>query len=237
MGCYMLDKAAIIDRFSAALETGTRFTRPYLLYNFSPFSAEFYAQLLAHLPNDDAYIELRHPDALLPDGRSARLVFPLTQDRIRQKLTGEMREFWLHVIDVLRDDRLRDIFKRALEPELKKRFGPIPLAQIPALPVPVLMRDFASYKISIHPDIDTKVITTQYYLPGDGSQSHLGTSIYRKTWRKSFKLVRKLQFVPGAAYAFSVSPYSWHAVDPLREADGPRNSMMLIYYRLPGIDY
>ena len=233
----MLNKAAIIDGFGDALETGRRYTRPYLLYNFRPFSAELYQQLLAHLPDDDVYMDLQHPDAMLPNRRSARLVFPLTEARIREKLTGEKREFWLEIIDILRDDRLRDIFKGALEPELKKRFGSIPLSDIPALPVPMLMRDHAFYKISIHPDINTKVMTTQYYLPSDSSQRHLGTSIYRRTLMKKFELVRKLEFTPGEAYAFAVSTYSWHAVDPISETDGPRNSLMLIYFRLPGIEY
>jgi hypothetical protein len=233
----VFDKATIIDRFGEALGAGRRFDKPFPLYNFRPFSAELYEQILANLPDDEAYIDLVHPDAMLPNRRSARLVFPLQESRLQEKLTGEQRDFWLEMIDVLCDSKLRDIFKRAFEPELKKRFGAMPLSEIPALPVPMLTRDLAFYKINIHPDIDTKVITTQYYLPRDISQSHLGTSIYRRNILKKFELVRKLEFVPGASYAFAVSKYSWHAVDPVSEADGPRNSLMLTYFRVPGIDY
>ncbi len=233
----MIDKSRIIDGFGDALESGVRFDKPFRLYNFRPFGPELYDQILANLPADDAYMDLIHPDAMLPNKKSARLVFPLQEKRIRVKLTGEQRDFWLEMIDVLCDDKLRNLFKRAFEPELKKRFGAIPFSEMPALPVPMLMRDFAFYKIRIHRDIDTKVITSQYYLPRDKSQSHLGTSFYRRRLLKKFELVRKLEFLPGSSYAFAVSKDSWHAVDPMNESESARNSLMLIYYRLPGIDY
>jgi len=192
---------------------------------------------LSHLPSDDDYMDLKHGDAMLPNGRSSRRVFPLKESRIRSLLSGETKDFWMEMIDILSDDALRDIFKGAFESELNKRFAGIPLSEIPAIPVPMLMRDFASYKINIHHDINTKVITTQYYLPSNDRQKHLGTSIYARGADGKFNLARKLEFTPGNSYSFSVSRYSWHAVDPMDESDGPRDSMMLIYFRVPGIDY
>jgi hypothetical protein len=232
----MLDKSEIIDRFRDALERATRYDDPYLLYSFSPFSGQLYDRIIALLPPDEAYMELKHGDAQRPDGSYARRVFPLKEERIRQSLTGEAGEFWLEFVEILRDSRLRDLFMNAFEPELRKRFG-MPLSEIPALPVPMLMRDLPGYKISIHHDIETKVITTQYYLPADNSQEHLGTGIYRRNSDGKFELVRKMEFVPRAAYAFAVSGYSWHAVDPMRDGETARNSLMLIYFRIPGIDY
>ena len=232
----MLDRLKILDRFAVALDEGKRYDEPYLLYNFLPFSEQLYSEILANLPADSAYMPLKHGDALRPDGTYARLVFPLKPERVRAHLSGETRDFWLEFSDILRDDRLRDMFKRAFESELKKRFN-LPLEEVPALPVPMLMRDLTQYKISIHHDIDTKVITTQYYLPGDESQRHLGTNIYRQSPAGKFELVRKMEFVPRAAYCFAVSKYSWHSVDPMGEGEAPRNSLMLIYFRVPGIDY
>jgi hypothetical protein len=232
----MLNRTEIIDRFQNALESATVYDDPYPLYRFSPFSEELYASIVGSLPPDDSYMELKHGDARRPDGSYARLVFPLKEERIRQSLTGDAREFWLEFIDILRDPRLRDLFMNAFEPELRKRFGK-PLSEIPALPVPMLMRDLPGYKISIHHDIDTKVITTQYYLPVDDTQKHLGTGIYRRNSDNKFELVRRMEFVPGAAYGFPVSGYSWHAVDPMSVGEAPRNSLMLIYFRIAGIDY
>jgi hypothetical protein len=232
----MLDKSEILDRFQNALESATSYNDPYLLYSFSPFSDELYATIIRSLPPDDSYMELKHGDARRADGSYARLVFPLKEERIRQNLSGEVREFWLEFVNILRDSRLRDLFMKAFAPELQKRFGS-PLSEIPALPVPMLMRDLPGYKISIHHDIDTKVITTQYYLPLDDTQKHLGTGIYRRSPENKFELVRKLEFLPGAAYCFAVSGYSWHAVDPMSVGEAARNSLMLIYFRIPGIDY
>lgn len=232
----MLNSTEIIDRFRHALENGVRFEEPYLLYNFSPFSEELHRQIVASLPDDDGYMELKHGDAQRPDGTFARRVFPLKEERIRRTFSGETLEFWLQFTAILRDSRIRDLFLRALEPELRKRFK-MELSEIPALPVPMLMRDLPGYKISIHHDIDTKVITTQYYLPADNSQKHLGTGIYRRTAEGKFELKRRLDFLPRAAYCFAVSGNSWHAVDPMKEGEAPRNSLMLIYFRIPGIDY
>jgi len=232
----MLDKSEIVDYFAASIDRGTRYDDPYLLYTFRPFSEELYAAILANLPHDDAYMELKHGDAKRADGSFARLVFPLKEERIRKMLTGERREFWLEFSNILRDAELRDLFKRAFESELLKRFG-VPLAEIPALPVPMLIRDFFQYKINIHHDIDTKVMTTQYYLPSDDTQRHLGTNIYRRTDGGKFELVRKLEFMPRNAYCFAVSKYSWHSVDAMSGQEKPRNSLMLIYFTRPGIDY
>ena len=232
----MLDRIEIIKHFHEAIEQGSRYDDPYLLYSFSPFAEDLYKKILANLPPDEAYMELRHGDAIRSDGTSSRLVFPLKQERIRPTFAGEAREFWLDFSDILRDAALRDLFKRALEPELRKRFR-APVAEITALPAPMLMRDLGQYRIRIHPDIDAKVITSQYYLPQDNSQRHLGTSIYRRRPEGKFEFVRKIEFMPRAAYCFAVSKESWHAVDPIAAGETPRNSIMLIYFRLAGIDY
>jgi hypothetical protein len=231
----MLDRSEIIGGFRSAIQHGTRYEEPYLLYTFSPFTQSLYDKILASLPRDEDYSELKHWDALRPDGTSARLVFPLKADRIRRVFSGETREFWLDLAHILLDTQLGDLFKSAFEPELKKRFG-TPLGEIKVFPAPMLLRDFSQYKLYIHKDRDTKIITTQYYLPADYSQRHLGTNIYRQNPDGKFDLVRKLEFTPRTSYCFAVSQHSWHSVDPMNAGESPRNSMMLIYYSVPGID-
>ncbi len=231
----VLNRDRIVEDLSQSLERGRRYQEPYLHYQFRPFSDALYAKLLEHLPEDQAYIELRHADAIRPDGTSARLVFPFTRNMLA-KLPAEQRDFWSEFNEAMSSDAVCDVFKARLEPELTKRFH-MPLREIPAIPKLMLMRDMASYKINIHHDIEWKTITTQYYLPDDDSQRHLGTGIYARQPDGKFVQTHKMEFIPGNAYCFAVSKHSWHAVEPVGEIAKPRNSMMLIYFRDPGHDY
>jgi hypothetical protein len=230
-----LDRHAIIDGFVNALERGKRYTEPFLHYQFRPFSDDLYATILKHLPDDRFFIELRHGDAIRPDGTTSRLVLPIQEDAI-SRLSPEQRDFWREFSAIMCAPELGGIFKGRLEPELRRRFK-CSLDQIPAIPKLVLIRDFSSYKINIHPDIGWKTITTQYYLPGDDSQRHLGTAIYMRRPDGDFAQTHKIDFLPGNAYCFAVSDNSWHAVEPVGEIPRPRNSMMLTYFRDKGHDY
>lgn len=232
----MLSRADIIDTFVHALTLGLQYQEPYPLLEFCPFSPPLYKMIVDNLPSTDKYIELRHPDAIRPDGSCSRLVFPLKHDRIYTHLTGYARAFWIEFSDILRDIRLLDAFKTIFDAELRRRFGGC-ISTVPMHRVPMLIRDFGGYRIRIHHDIDTKVITTQYYLAKDSSQRHLGTSVYARSCAGECTVARRIEFLPRTAYAFAVSRHSWHAVSQMAETEQARNSLMLIYYRLAGIDY
>jgi len=231
----VLDKASIIQGFAKGLEYGHKHVEPYLHYEFRPFSHELYSQLLGHLPDDSVYSELKHGDAIRPDGTSARLVLPISKASL-SKMSGDLRDFWEEFASIICCDEIRELFLKRFEAELFKRFQ-CPLSEIPAIPKFMLMRDLASYKINIHHDIEWKTLTTQYYLPDDDSQFDLGTSIYKRDPDGKFVETHKMDFMPGNSYCFAVSKYSWHGVKPVGEIPRPRNSMMLIYFRDEGHDY
>jgi hypothetical protein len=232
----MLNKDEIVQHFDNALSFGQKYEQPYLLYSFTAFPQHVYKAMVQNLPDDSLYFEMKHPEAIRPDGTSSRLELQLTQGKLK-RLPPDQREFWGELNAILRSDELRDVFKKWLEPELTKRFN-CPLSEVPAYPAPLLLRDSYGYKISVHHDTDTKVITTQYYLPTDESQRHLGTNINeRRPNGGAFDLVRRLEFVPNRGYCFSVSKYSWHSVNPMTPADGKRNSLMLVYMRESGMSY
>jgi glycosyltransferase involved in cell wall biosynthesis/LmbE family N-acetylglucosaminyl deacetylase len=230
-----LDRHAIIEGFARSLENGKKYAEPFLHYQFRPFCDGLYANILKQLPEDRYYVQLRHRDAIRPDGSSSRLVLPLQKGMI-SKLNPEQRDFWSELCAVMCAQELRDIFKSVLEPELRRRFN-CSLDEVPAIPKLMLMRDFASYKIGIHPDVEWKTVTTQYYLPFDDSQRHLGTAIYMRQPDGRFIQTHKMDFLPGNAYCFAVSDRSWHAVEPIAKLSHPRDSMMLVYFRDHEHDY
>jgi hypothetical protein len=192
------------------------------------FSNDVYDKMQLLLPPNGAYHELRHRDAIQPDGTSARLEFGFSSREL-ENLEPEQKEFWTSMGLILRSPDLIEAFREALIPGLEERFKQ-KWRDIVVTPTPLLVRDLLGYKISIHQDVPQKAMTVQFYLPKDTSQRHLGTSFYSRTTEKSFTKVKQMNFLPNTGYAFAVGANSWHGVDPVYEQDGVRNSLMIIYY-------
>lgn len=188
--------------------------------------ARDYAAILTALPADAYYRELKHSDARLPDGRSARLQFPLVAANIRRLPAGPC-EFWMEVSRALTAARVIEAWQRRFASALERVTGKS-ASRIRLRPYATLFRDLGGYKISIHPDSMRKAITTQYYLPADESQVHLGTLFHTRNADGSYALARTMRFGPNTGYAFAVSPTSYHSVNPMRADDKPRNSLMVI---------
>lgn len=189
-----------------------------------PFAPEVYAEMLRQLPEDRFYRELMHSDAILPDGRSARLQFPLVADNIG-RLPPAPRDFWRAVVAGL--DASAEAYKRKFADALKSVTGK-DVESIRVRPYCTLFRDRGGYKISIHPDSPRKAMTTQFYLPSDDSQLHLGTLFHARNDDGSFREEVAMRFAPNTGYAFAVTPASYHSVNPMRPDDRPRNSLMVI---------
>ena len=222
------DKYGVVESFDKGLSEARRYTDPFLLYDFSPFSPEVYDLMVKYLPDASEYFDLQHPDAKRPDGTYARGRWPLQKHRIA-RLAGEQREFWTEMYEVLRSDELCKVFKNWLAPTLIERFK-CPLDEIPCFPAPQLLRDTYGYKIAVHADTEGKAITTQWYLPATNDQAHLGTRVHRKLPSGQFEEVRQVEFRPNRGYAFGVKNDSFHSVMPMGPADGVRNSLIMFYY-------
>jgi len=192
------------------------------------FPDPLYRSLRAHLPGQRHYHELRHADAIQPDGKSARLRFSFGE----KEMTGlppEQRAFWRRVLLALRDPALEKAFRDKLKSGLNERFRDS-LGDVVLRPVPELIHDLTGYHIGAHTDIFKKVITTQYYLPEDDSQEPLGTTFYRRHEDGKFEPALRMPFLPGSGYAFAVKSRSWHGVDKIPAGSKPLNSLMLTHY-------
>lgn len=200
------------------------------------FPDDLYPQLLRQLPIDGYYRELKHSDALLPDGRSTRLQFPLVDANIARLPDGQ-RHFWAAVAAAVISPEVEAAYKTKFSDVLTRATGKR-LSSIRLRPYATLFRDIGGYRISIHPDSPRKAITTQFYLPADDSQLHLGTLFHRKSADGSYDTGRAMRFAPNSGYAFAVCPESYHSVNPMRTDDSPRNSLMIIinYDRGPLIE-
>lgn len=220
-----------------AIERTPLATTPFdhLIFD-QPFPRDLYADAVTRLPTDAFYRELKHSDAILPDGRSARLQFPLVAGNIA-RLPRLQHEFWSEFVAGLMAPEVAASYKTKFRAALEGVTGRA-VASIKLRPYPVLFRDLGGYKISIHPDSPHKAITTHYYLPADETQFHLGTLFHTKSDDGGFREAVALRFASNSGYAFAVTPASYHSVRPMRPNDRPRNSLMVIinYDRGPLID-
>jgi hypothetical protein len=193
------------------------------------FPPAFYRQLLDSVPPVQHFHELRHRDAIQPDGRSARLRLYLYPEQL-WFLPAALRARWSPLARLLMSKALEDAFKRKFQRALEARFG-CPIDRLKLYPVPIIVRDLPGYRIGIHADIPKKAITVQFYLPRDESQRHLGTVFHEGQSGEAALRIRKMQFLPASGYAFPVQKAeSWHSAEMTTPADGERMSILLTYY-------
>jgi hypothetical protein len=193
------------------------------------FSDEVYAQIIQSLPPRGSFHELRHRDAMLPDGSSTRLRLYLFPENL-WRVPRPQRALWREVARALMSDAVQDGFKNKFRDALERRFGRS-VDRLHFYPVPILVRDQPGYRIGIHADASSKAITVQFYLPRDASQRHLGTLFHRGRNSEAAADTTAMDFMPNTGYAFPVVPSaSWHSVAATGAQDGERCSLMLTYY-------
>lgn len=190
------------------------------------FPTATYEAMLSMLPINGYYRELKHSDAIMVNGQSARLQFPLNRANI-ERLPLEQRDFWNQVLTGLGSKGVEDAWRMKFKSAIETVAGK-PISKIKFRSHYTLFRDISGYKISIHPDSPRKAITTQYYLPADESQIHLGTLFHKKNTDGSYHESFAMPFAPNAGYGFTVIPTSYHSVKPMSSQDKPRNSLMVI---------
>lgn len=191
--------------------------------------SQSYKALLAATPDRQFYHELRHQDALRPDGSSTRLRLYLFPELLR-RLPASQRTMWVNMAKALSSPPLEAAFKRKFRAALEERFGK-PVERLGLFAVPILLRDQPGYRIGIHSDKFTKAITVQFYLPADDKQRHIGTLFHEGREGAAAAKTTQMPFVPASGYAFPVSlTKSWHSAAATNEQDGERVSMMVTYY-------
>jgi hypothetical protein len=199
------------------------------IYMEQVLESETYAALLAAMPDQRFYHDLKHRDAVREDGSSTRLRMYLYPELVR-RLPADLRRVWLPVARALCSSELEAAFKDKFRSALEARFGK-PAEKIGMYPIPILLRDQPGYKISIHSDVPTKAITVQFYLPADESQRHIGTIFHESDQGAGAKNTTQMPFMPASGYAFPVTQTkSWHSAAETREKDGERVTMMVTYY-------
>lgn len=238
-------KDDLVQHFVGALDNAQIEHAPFShLFAVDLFPADVYGHLIDLLPHVQGYKSLNHRDAMRSDGTSTREVLPFNETFL-EPLPAEQRDFFELLKSVLDDRRIGEKYFELLAPDLAKRTAAKIPTDVEAYPKSGLFRDASGYKIQPHKDINTKIVTTQLYLPADEQQRDFGTTLYKRslkgrvirelnkissTKRREFDQFKTFPFLPNSGYAFIVGKKSWHGRETVPEGLGERYSLMNIYY-------
>jgi hypothetical protein len=235
----------VLDHLVAVIGATEVAESPYSHFYLEQAFPDFvFKQMLEYLPEAKAYGADNPRKHTREDGLVTRNVLSLSAPALAQ-LPEEPRIFWNEIAAALTSPRLKDVVFARLARDLSRRFGKRAeqLTTVAAYPKPALVRDLGGYAIAPHCDTSSKIVTMQFYLPRDSSQSDLGTAVYRYrvlklsnlvSFRNGFEKVKQFSFQPNSGYAFAVGRKSWHGRETVPMSSGERNSIMLIYYAQPG---
>lgn len=206
------------------------------------FPAAFYARLREHFPEAQAMPPLKTVRPVGPAYSEQRLCVPLAPEPVG-KLPQRQREFWEETALWLLGNRFFGVLMQKFQPFLAERFAG--MGDVPFENEALLVDDHTRYALGPHSDSPKKVLTLLFYLPGDLSQEHLGTSIYiprDPTFRcfggphypyDQFERAYTAPFRPNALFGFVKTVNSFHGVEPINESESSRRLLLLYDINVP----
>ena len=210
------------------------------IYVRDVFPPDYYAQMRAMLPAPESMAPIG--EVRNAKGFNERFVLQFTPEQLAT-LTPGQRQFWQELHGWLVGGALAHLLLTKFGPYINQRFGN--QAGLRFYDEALLVQDITEYKLGPHTDAPRKVLTLLFYLPGDESQSHLGTSIYLPKDRqlrcpggphyehRGFDRVWTMPFLPNSLFAFVKSDASFHGVEPVKDPDCRRWLLLYdIYHRI-----
>ena len=198
------------------------------------FPPDYYAALRANLPDPEAMLPIEQVRAV--KGYKERFVLEFKPEQLGT-LPEDKRAFWLELHGWLVGGLLAPLLLRKFGNYLAQRFEG--RADVAFYDEALLVRDITNYKLGPHSDAPRKVITLLFYLPGDTSQQHLGTSLYLPRDRdftcaggphyphERFERLWTMPFLPNSLFVFLKTDRSFHGVEPVMDPDTAR--WLLLY--------
>ena len=207
------------------------------------FPADFYAELREQLPDPALLRSLEEARGV--KGYDERFVFEFREEQLA-RLAPAQQEFWRGLHRWLVGGRFAQLALQKFGPFINQRFQG--RTDVRFHDEALLVRDTTNYRLGPHTDARRKVVTMLFYLPGDLSQQHLGTSIYLPKDRAyrceggphyphdDFDRVWTMPFVPNSLFAFLKTDNSFHGVEPVADPDIHRWLLLYDIYHRVGPD-
>jgi hypothetical protein len=205
------------------------------IYVENVFPEDFYRRLREHLPPKECFRTLKALKRVTGDYPDTRLVLPLEPERIAE-IAEPYQSFWQETAAWLLDGQFASLVLSKFRTYLDERFGNARGQEF--MNEAMLVQDYSSYSLPPHTDAPAKVLSFLFYLPGDDTLAHLGTSLYLPKDRRHvsegtmhhkpeyFDRLITMPFVPNALFAFLKTSNAFHGVEPVVERDVRRDLLL-----------
>ena len=202
------------------------------------FPDDVYLQIVANLPTKASYLPFNAKKWKNGQGEPTRNRLCLSEGEL-DRIDETRRPFWSSLTEALESDTFRRAIYEKLRADIAIRLGCPEQAVLgqAAYPNVVLVRDFQDYRIKPHPDGQPRVVTMQFYLPGEGTPDDLGTSLYVKRplahrlIGHKFKEIKRFPFRPNSSYAIAVNDcpqrQSYHGRELITAGQTVRDSIII----------
>lgn len=203
------------------------------------FPEGFYAQLLEKLPALSVYKRLDEMGNVPKGAYPERFICSLEEAEDDEFRRGQ-GDFWERFRTWILSDTFARLIMYKFRHGIRQRFGDD--VEVRTASDCRLVRDFTNYSIPPHTDTQRKVVSLLFYLPGDATRAHLGTSIFvprDPDFRcegsvdhdfRGFLKVATAPFLPNSLLAFCKNDAAFHGVEPIQDADVERNVLLYNIY-------
>lgn len=210
-------------------------------FNTDMFPEAFYAEIMKHMPDNDAYQTLIEQDQVsvpprLVDTYEQRAVISLHTDHIKV-IDESKRGFWLEFHKILSSPEFLTPLILKFKPWFIELYGDG--VEINYGSQIDLIRDSRNWALGPHTDKQNNIAVILLYLPPDDTTFHLGTSIYTPKEpgftceggphydREKFDCASTLPYLPNSAVGFFRNNSSFHGVECVKKAGEVRNLIQL----------
>jgi hypothetical protein len=214
------------------------------------FPDDFYRRMLATFPETEALVPINEfgtvgifdeqTGQLLKKGRfEPRYIAELSTLQAEEEATTG-GDTWKSLAGWMLGKRFRNLIIDKFVGGIRERFGEN--VRLDTRVEARFVRDFTDYSIAPHTDLPAKLVSLLFYLPGDESISHLGTSLYVPKdpalrcdgkARHAFEDFRKVMtagFVPNAVLGFLKTDQAFHGVELIKDQKVERNVLLYNIY-------
>jgi hypothetical protein len=210
-------------------------------FSTNMFSEAFYAEIMKHMPADDAYQTLLEQGLVgvspnMVEIFEQRSVISLHNDHI-EMIDESNRGFWLEFTKILSSPYFLTSLLLMFKPWIIDRFGKgVDFNYEVHID---LIRDYEKWALGPHTDQPRNIAVILLYLPSDDTTPYLGTSIYTPKEpgftceggphhiREKFNCANTLPYLPNSAVGFLMNNSSFHGVDCVKKAGDVRNLIQL----------
>ena len=207
-------------------------------FSTNMFPEAFYAEILKHMPDKNAYqtlieqgqVRIDDPDHV--EIYEQRTVITLNDDNIKV-IDESIRDFWLEFTKILTSPEFLIPSILKFKPWAINEYGED--LEISYSVDVSLFRDTEKWDLGPHTDQQNEIMAIFLYLPPDDTTSYLGTSIYTpkepgftckggmRYDRKDFDCANTLPFLPNSVAGFYRNNTSFHGIDCVKKTGDVRN--------------